>query len=63
MPTVLTTGQALKTMIIFRNLTKAPKGPFPNDVVVFGTMTGVMTGDLMVKHYLPEVIIQKLNIL
>ena len=49
------TGKILKTLIIFRKLKKAPPGPFPDDVVVLGSDSGVMTGKMMVEDYLPKV--------
>ena len=56
--TLLSTGKLLKTMVIFRNLKNVPKGPFPADVVVCASKTGVMTSDLMVNEYLPKVRMQ-----
>ena len=54
-PTVLSTGQLLPTMLIFRNLKHVPKCKFPSDLVVAASKTGVMTSNFMTNEYLPKV--------
>ena len=54
-PTILSTGKFLKTMVIFRGLVKAPQGPFPKDLVACGTPKGTMNTQLMMEEYLPKV--------
>ena len=53
--TICLNGVYLPTMIIFKNLKKPPSGPFPKDVIVTATMKGVMTSELMLKVYIPQV--------
>jgi hypothetical protein len=54
--TVLSTGVALPTMVIFRGLKYPPKGTFPSDIIVEASKGGVMTGDFMTNVYIPKVI-------
>ena len=54
-PTILSTGNYLNTLVVFRGLKKAPKGNFPSDIVVRASKSGTMTSELMVNTYLPEV--------
>ena len=54
-PTVLSTGQLLPTILIFRNLKNVPKCKFPSDLVVAASKTGVMTSDFLTNVYLPKV--------
>ena len=53
--TLLSDGKVLPTMIIFRGLKNVPKGKFPKDMVVCASMSGVMTGEMMVDDYIPKV--------
>ena len=55
-PTILSNGSHLPTLIIFRKLKSVPPGPFPRDVIVCVNDSGVMTSDIMVHEYIPKVI-------
>ena len=54
--TVLSNGQYLPTMVIFRGLKHPPKGSFPPDVIVEASKGGVMTQEFMTNIYIPKVI-------
>ena len=52
-PTILSNGSHLPTLIIFRKLKNIPPGPFPRDVIVCVNGSGVMTSDIMIHEYIP----------
>ena len=49
----------LPPLIIFKNLTKAPKGKFPPGMVVLGTKGGSTTEQIMLDEYIPKVLVKR----
>ena len=56
-PTILSNGNHLPTLVIFRKLKNVPPGPFPKDVVVAVNDSGVMTSQMMVNEWIPKVLL------
>ena len=48
-------ARKLPPLVIFKNLTKAPRGNFPKDMTAIGTKGGSMATDIMVEIYLKHV--------